>query len=494
MFCSSCGKMIDDDAIFCPACGKKIKRIPQDETFSPTGKVSLEKTTDIPITEDEPIKTPENNEQTEFSQEETQPEEVASENNKNFFGSVEPISHISANPVTESSPKVSETHSRESLPDLVLRKKSEEQSDISQEDSSSQENNQPYDDNSNTQYIPYEELKESLDDIPPEYNDDVPPYNQPEFPQEQPYYPPPPPPPMPAEEYKPVKVGFLRLFSAGFITFITMIFVILLSLLFCIKLGFSGATLEKSIKKLDTEKILEAEYDSNHDVNEFLYEKSDFYNISLHSANENDFRNFILNLDMNSFIGENVAVYADYLLNNGKKPSLTSDKIAEYMFNKSTYNNLIKQDFSTMIYNLTDGNADEFLSVDEWKNTGFNFNILSYIFSYVTLGIFLVLIVVMFIWIAVIVDKRGRYVTGFYKNIFMVSGVILLIIGGVCVIAPPIVYSQTSHIVFYLSSKLLTSFNMFTLATGGFEVIVGIILGLTKKLIIRHERKNRDFL
>ncbi len=480
MFCTSCGKMIDDDAIFCPACGKKLKNPSYDETFSQNNKISLEKANIIT----EPLCTPEINEQ-DCSKENTTEN---SEDNKPFFGSTEPISHISANPIIEDIPESQEKHTREPLPDLILRKKSEEQNEnlISEKENIIPDS---YNDNSDTQYIPYEKIKEHIDNQP-QY-DELPKYNEPDIPQKQPYYAPPPP-LVPADDYRP-KIGFLRLFCAGFITFITTILLIVLSLLFCIKLGFSGTVLEKSIKNLNTEKILEAEVNNNHDVNEFLYEKTNFYNISLHNANENDFRNFVINLDMNDFIGKNVAVYADYILNGGNKPSLTSDEIAEYMFNKSNYNNLIKQDFSTMISNLTNGQADEMLSVDEWKNnTGFDFGMLSYIFSFITLGVFLAIVVLMFIWIAGIVDKRGRYLTGFYKNIFMTSGVLLLITGAVSVIVPPIVYSQTSHVLFYLSSKLLTNFNMFILATGGFEVIAGIILGLTKKLIIKLERKKWD--
>lgn len=491
--------MADDDAVYCTACGKKIKALPENDTFSPAGKVSLEKDTDVTVAENETPCNTENNSQPELSPENATEDSVEPPaDNKSFFGSTEPIDHINPEPFPENNEKIPEKHIHESLPELVLRKKTENQPqnlpEILPEDET-EKDSVCYNDNSDTQYIPYEDVRENLNNYnpPPEY-EDVPPYSPPEYPEDQPYFnPPPPPPPAPVNEYQPVKVGALRLFWAGVVTFFTIILVIVLSMLFCVKLGFSGASLEKNIKNLDTEKILEAEYDSGHDVNEFLYEKSDFYNISLRTANENDFRNFVLNLDATGFIGENIAVYADYLLNSGKKPSLTSEDIAEHMFNRSGYNNLNRQDFSKMIYNLSDGYADDVLSVDSWERyTGFDFGIFSYIFSFITLGILLAVIIIMFIWIAVIVDRQGRHLTGFYKNIFMTSGVILLITGAVCVIAPPIVYSQTSHIVFYLGSKLLTNFNLFILATGGFEVIAGIILGLIRTLIIRYERKHRD--
>lgn len=493
--------MIDDDAIFCPVCGKKVKSLPENDSFSSAGKISLEKSTDIPVTENESQYTAGNSPQPELPADKT--EEISSEtpeDNKLFFGSTEPIDHINPEPLPENTEKVPEKHIRETLPDLVLRKKTEPQpEDLPDGDfmaNNSQENYEPYNDNSDTQYIPYEDIQENLNsnyNPSPEY-DNVPPYNQPEYPEDQPYFnPPPSPPPAPVQNVRPKQVGALRLFGAGIVTFFATLLVILLGLLFCVKLGFSGTALEKNIKRLDTEKILEAEYDGNHDVNEFLYEKTDFYNITFRTATENDFRNFLLNLDMNDFIGKNVSVYADYLLNSGNKPSLTSEDIAEYMFNKSGYNNLNRQDFSSMIYNMTDGYADDILSVDAWeRHTGFDSRIWSYIFSYVTLVIILALICVLIIWTYAIVNMRMRYIMGFSKFTFTTSGVIMLLIGAVGVIAPPIVYSQTSHVAFYLCSKLLKDFNLFMLATGGFEFIAGIILGLIKRLIIRYERKNRD--
>ncbi|MDE6677588.1 MAG: zinc ribbon domain-containing protein, partial [Ruminococcus sp.] len=346
MFCSSCGKMIDDDSIFCRVCGKRVKPLPENDSSS-TGKISLEKSIDIPITENETPYINEDNLQPESSNDTT--EEVSTEtpeDNKPFFGSTEPIEHINPEPLSENSlsEKIPERHTRETLPDLVLRKKVQTQSeDLPDEDfptDDSQEDYEDYNDNSDTQYIPYEEIQENPDNNynpPPVYN--PPPYNPPPYPEEQPYFNPPPPqpvpPPAPVENNRPKQVGTFRLFGAGTVTIFTMLLVLLLSLLFCVKLGFSGAVLEKSIKGLDNEKVLDAEYDGNHDVNDFLYEKTNFYNITFGTASENDFRNFLLNLDMKYFIAENVSIYADYLLNGGRKPTLTSENITEYMFNKS---------------------------------------------------------------------------------------------------------------------------------------------------------------
>lgn len=503
MFCSQCGNILEDDAFFCTVCGKKVKRIPE-RNIPPENETTLQS---------EMLYTPENNSQPEFSPENNSSEEKELEN---FFGSTEPIQHISPEPATahteeiEQMKKIMENHTREPLPDLILRKKAEAkkenppekisppEEDFEEEQDYYNETPESYDDNSETQYINiknnynyqqnnyednyddeeyYDDYEQEYDDYPQEY-EDIPPQRE----RNQVYRP-------PVEEYRPVYVGTARLMSAGIIAFLTMLIVVAVSLIFCIKLGFSGNALEKSINRLDMEKVLDAEYDGSRDFNKFLYDKSGFYNISYQTASENDFRNFVLNLDILDFIGENAGTYTDYFLNNGKKPTLTSNDIITYMSNHSGFYGLGWYEFSNMLYNLSDNKIDTVLSVDTWEaDTGFNFKVLSYMSSTTTLVILLAVVCVFMIWIAVIVDKRGKYLAGFYKNIFMPSGVIMLITGAVCFIAPPVVYNQTNHVLFYIISKILTDFNLFILSTGIFEVIVGIILGLIRSLIVRHER------
>ncbi|MDE6034498.1 MAG: zinc ribbon domain-containing protein [Ruminococcus sp.] len=505
MYCSFCGNKLDDDAIFCPVCGKKIKRIPESQ-INPIPEAPAPESEPIP---EDTLYTPENNSQPEFAPENTVTEENSEEKElENFFGSVEPIQHISPEPVTADTEEIQKmkdlmaVNVRESLPDLVLRKKNEVRKEaVPEEDYSeppklyNRPDGDPYNDNSATQYIPYEDIKENYKNNPDNYEDDYqqdyaedyddyeeerpPYYDPPEYQNPPPYNPP------PVQEYRPVRVDGFRLFGAGIVNFIAVILVIVLSMIFCIKLGFSGASVEKSIKNIDMEKVLDAEYNGTYDVTEYLYNKSNFYNITFGMAGVNDFRNFVLGLDIPEFTAEKVRIYADYFLNSGDKPILTGEDIAEYMFNQSGYNNLSRYDFSDMVYNLSDGQADNLLSVDSWKaRTGFDFRLLSYIFSPVTLGIILGLVCVLMIWIAVIVDRQGRYLTAFYRNIFKTGGIILLIVGAVCFIAPPIVYAQTNHVIFYLISGIMTNFNIFIITTGIFEFIVGVILGFIRKLSI----------
>ncbi|MDE6833264.1 MAG: zinc-ribbon domain-containing protein [Ruminococcus sp.] len=521
MYCSFCGNKLDDDAIFCPLCGKKIKRIPETQ-INPTPETPAPETETTPDSTADILYTPENNSQPEFSPENTE-NNVTEDNSEekeleNFFGSIEPIQHINPEPDTaeseeiEKMKKIMAVNTREPLPDLVLRKKNEVKKETLPEENYTETpkpynrpSGDPYNDNSATQYIPYEDIKENYnnqdsyeDDYNQDYEED---YNDypPDYEERPPYYDPPPyeniPPynPQPVREHKTVRVSGFRLFSACIVTIISLILLTVLSMLFCIKLGFSGASVEKGIKKIDMEKVLDAEYNNTYDVNEYLYNKTNFYNITFGMADQNDFRNFVLGLDIPDFMGENVRIYADYFLNNGQKPTITSEDIAEYMFNQSGYNNLNRYDFSDMIYNLTDGQTDNLLSLDSWKvRTSFDFRLLNYIFSPVTLGIILALICVFMIWIAVIVDKQGRHLTGFYTTICIISGVILLITGAVCFIAPPIVYSQTNHVIFYIISKILSNFDIFLIATGTFEFIIGIILNFIRKLIIINDRKYRD--
>ena len=77
-----------------------------------------------------------------------------------------------------------------------------------------------------------------------------------------------------------------------------------------------------------------------------------------------------------------------------------------------------------LVKNLDKEDFTSNMSIQEY-NVGF----VRYIFSYITIGILVALVIVLFIWIALIVDRKGRHLTGFYGNIFLVSGLIVFLSG-----------------------------------------------------------------
>ncbi|MDE5582116.1 MAG: zinc ribbon domain-containing protein [Ruminococcus sp.] len=460
MFCGTCGEQIDDNSFFCKKCGAKIYSATA-ENKKP--KISLEKPSDIKPEESEMEKitdTPETMDET--------------------ITIPETLKHIKALPENHSEDidKIKElTGNYKNIPE-----ETEENNDIYGYENEEEIQNIPplyeeYDDyNYDNDYDnDYENDEEEY------YNNNAPQDYYPEY--DNGYYPPPPPEP---EYEKPVKVGFLRLSGAGIVTLFTALLLTTLSLMFCIKTGFSGDVIKKSFEKVDVETLLECDtsFRNGETVNDYLYRETDFNNITMGLADKKDFRSFILGLGLSDFTSDNLAVYADYLLNGGDKPSLTVDYMAEYMFSHSDFSHLNENDFRVMINNSTHGWADTVLSVDEWKKeTGFDFAVCGYIFSFITLSVILALIIVLMIWTAVITDRRGRYFMGFYKFIFIFSGVICLVSGLGTVVVTPLAYSQTGNFICYIGSELFTDFGMFALATGGFELIVGIIFGLIKKFI-----------
>lgn len=462
MFCSTCGVQIDDNSLFCTKCGAKLHRIGKDDGDKP--KISLEKPSDI---------------KPEPEAEEIQAEEKTEETADGTITIPDNIPHISALP---------ENHSEDvDRIKAVTENYKEPPKTVYADDIPEDDLPQPYynedDGYSRDDGYNYGEYIDGGQDYYNNGYDGIP---------QNDYYNPPPENIYPPETARPVKVGFFRLFGAGAVTLFAVVFLVVLSVLFCVKLGFSGDVLEKSFESVNIGTVLDSDtgFGNGETVNDYLYRETDFGGITAGFFGKEDFRDFILDLDINDFIAENLAVYADYLLGDGEKPNLESEEIADYMFARSDYGHLSKNDFRAMIANIGHGNTDTILSVDGWKReTGFDFGLCSYIFSFITLGVVLALVIVLMIWIAVITDKRGRYFTGFYRTAFVFSGVVCLAVGLAVIVAPPLLYSRTGNFLCYIGSKTLTDFGLFALATGGFEFVVGVIFGLVKKLAVRHEEK-----
>ena len=119
----------------------------------------------------------------------------------------------------------------------------------------------------------------------------------------------------------------------------------------------------------------------------------------------------------------------------------------------------------------------------------YNVGSVRYIFSYITIGILVALVIVLFIWIALIVDRKGRHLTGFYGNIFLVSGLIVFLSGVAVALGASVAYSFTSEIAFYLAANVLLPFALAALCLGFVELLIGYIFKKVKKSIKKKAKK-----
>lgn len=298
------------------------------------------------------------------------------------------------------------------------------------------------------------------------------------------------------EEKKPVKVGAGRIFGASLVALFAMIFTLVLSIVLCIKFGANGNVLSKRIEKLDSHTVLSAEFDGD-EISKDIYNTVGFGTATNNNADEAGFKKFLTDADFLSYIGGQIKNYADYIIDGkGSDPSITAEDITNDFFREnrdkaeSSFGSPLPEKGLDFIQNnLEKENFDENMSVAEWsRNAGFSIKSISYAFSYITIGITAALIIVLFIWIAVIVDKKGRHLTGFYGNIFLVSGFIMFITGLALSLGASVAYAFTGSVVFYLTANVLLPFALISLGTGFVELLIAFILKKVKKSIKKKEK------
>lgn len=477
MFCSNCGKSLDNGSAFCPECGTRVNG--GDDNFMKKTAFTDEegeKTVYIPETENESVNAQyiQNDEQDASSDEisddgelsetpppvEDAPDSALAENRKNVL----PEENKNNTPEPKNPEPISQ-------PELI---KNGDKYDTISLPSGLSEHNQAFSHNNGQQRSVFN-TQPAFDTGIPVQPQDPPPF----IPESVPIQ-------------KTAKVGAGRIAGASAVSVFAVVFLIILSFALCFKFGVSGKMLRNRIEKLSANTLLSAEFEDD-EISDNIYKTIGFRSITHGNATEADFKDFLVKSDMLSFIGENAENYADYIFNGkGKDPSIgaseiktdffkTNNDVADEVFGYT----LGKDDLKLIQSRLEEENIDEALSIKEWnKKSGFDLKNVSYILSYITLGVFLALIIVLFIWIAIIVDKKGRHIMGFYGNILFISGIILFVSGLGVLAGSAIAYSITGNVMFYLIQNVLLMFGILASAAGAFEGILGIIfkkIGKSKK-------------
>jgi len=312
---------------------------------------------------------------------------------------------------------------------------------------------------------------------------------------------PPVPMPMPVPEQKaaPVKVGKGRIFGASVVAFFAIILLLAVSMLTCLKLGLSGKILRNRVEDINLNTVFNAELDGK-DVSENLYNSLGFGTVTHGNASAGDLKDYIKESDFLEYAGENIENYADYILSGkGKDPSITAEDITYDFFAENNdaaedvfgYE-LRKDDLKTIRKNLEKEGVDEALSVNEWeKKMGVDPKNISYIVSYIMIGIVAALVLILLIWIVIIVDKTGRHVMSLFGNIMFISGLVVFLCGAAVTAGSMIAFSLTSNVVFYLASNILLPFGILALIVGFAELVIGLIFKKIGKAL-KNKKKLAD--
>ncbi len=294
-----------------------------------------------------------------------------------------------------------------------------------------------------------------------------------------------------APEKTVTKVGAGRIVGASIIAVFAVIFLFSLSLIMSIKFGASGKTLRKRVEKLDANSLFSAEYEDE-EISGDIYKTLGMRSITDEKVDKDSFKKYLVESDILSFAGERIENYANYIFDGkGDDPSVTSDEITEEFFGSKENNKIAKQqmgfkfrsnDLKKINERLEDNDMDKKLSVDEWNSKlGFSVKNMSYIFSLITIGILGALILVLLIWIAVIVDRKGRHLAGFYGRIFGISGGLMFLVGAGVLAASPIIFAITNNVIFYAVFHILLTFGIFAICIGAGELVLSFIFNKVRK-------------
>ncbi len=294
------------------------------------------------------------------------------------------------------------------------------------------------------------------------------------------------------------KVGALRITGASLIGVFALVFLILLSLMFCVKLGVSGDILKKRTVNMDINTVLDADYKGK-SLSDAIYNEAGFGEASHEKVSKSDFRTYLSQTDLLPYTAEYIKEYTDYILTGeGADPSLNENDLADFFVNNSDVaNSTFKYNMQTADYNRIrsnfelKGTADNF-SIDKWSDKiNFRLENTNFIFSYVTLGIILGLVLVLLIWIIVAVDKRGKHVTALYGSIFTWSGIVVTLVGLAVVAGASIAHVITGEFIFYLCASLLLPFGVFAICIGVGELLIGFIFKRIRRGIRNKEKRNK---
>lgn len=320
--------------------------------------------------------------------------------------------------------------------------------------------------------------------------------------------PPPPAPEQPAPDAKadkksakkhdtPAKIGGGRIFGASIISFFAIVMLLAASLMLAIKLGANGSIIRSRTEKLSSEALFSSQFDGR-EFSDTLYRSLGFRTATNGAADESSFKRFMVNSDFRQYAGRTVKDYLDYIIGSSKDdPSISSgDFVNDFIrANEEGAADEFKYELTEADYELLEANLDKdhftrSMDVQEWsKDIGFPVGSFRIIFSYITICILFALVIVFLIWIVVIVDKRGKHVTGFFGNILFTVGLLLLLAGPVIVIGSAIAYAFTHALIFYLGSNVLLPFGIVLFCIGAAELVIGYIFKKVRKGIKKKAKK-----
>jgi hypothetical protein len=289
-----------------------------------------------------------------------------------------------------------------------------------------------------------------------------------------------------------VKPSGGKIFLATVISIFAVVFLLVFNLIFSARIGLSSDLVRSSAESMSVENLLDYTFEDDSTIAQYIYDNlsSDFVRSS--GAEKKDIGNILKKSNLNEFIAETAAGYSEYLIEGAVSadPSVTSVDVAEFIHeNKSIFKSelgysLDSQDYEEFQENLEKDGFDDILSIEKGSEyIGFSLRNTHFFFSFITIGVILAIVLVLGIWIIVLMDKRGRYTTGYLGWILLISGIIFIIpsVAFFGIMGYNILLGENALL--YLGTRIFLPFASIAGCTGLFEIIAAFILLKIKKYL-----------
>lgn len=500
MICNKCGKECEDNSAFCTECGNKLG-----ETAESLNQSLSEKKENIgevrrpAFFDDSPT----------VVLNENDIEDAAAENDKK--SDEKPAKKADITPIQEKNPAeapIPAAFNDNSAKESVPEKKESPVPTVKQ--NNSKRDASRFDDNSDTMTIEIPQIPASDNSQPAEnpvrdhinndyknkQNNTVQPVNNRQPPVNDIPEQIPPPPIDPVINSKQDKhddhknIGGGRIFIASILAFFAMIFLFALNTVVSVKFGFTGKLVRERIENININTALSSEF-NNAELSEDIYNTLGFGDLTDGKADKNSFKDYLSDTNVLEYVGENVENYLYYIrTNKGDDPTISAEDIAKDFFKAN--NDVCKEHFGCKLgkddiklieERLDENNVSKNLVIEDWEIEG-----VYYALSYISIGILAAFVLLLFICIVIIVDKRGRHVLSFLGNILLFPGLLTFIIGVASTVGIMVAYTVTGNAVFYIISMLALPLGIMFLITGFAEIIFAAIFKAIGKSLKRKHK------
>jgi hypothetical protein len=280
------------------------------------------------------------------------------------------------------------------------------------------------------------------------------------------------------------KLSAGRIIGAGAVSVFAVIFLIVFNCFLSVRLGFDENMVSSSAESLSAERILDSDLYDDRTVTEYMYDTLSVSYKEKSSAEPKDVRSMLIKSGITDFIAEQLCDYSAYLVTGSTRtdPSVNGRTVVKFLkANKTISDEELGYPLDELDYNSIAAAIDE----DNIFPDVSDFGSVHLLFSLITLGIIAAIVIVFYIWIAIILDRHFGHIWKYLGVVTTTGGVVTLIATAVCFVSS-ILGSLVSNILFcYMVMKCASAFMLMMFIAGIIELIIGVTLFRIGKICMK---------